>query len=67
VSKCVRRSGHSHWVTELLLFASDGLAVAIAHCRGIVAISLEIGAEPSILESNGILRKGQHINMVLYM
>lgn len=52
---------------KLLLFAGDGLAVMGAHFRGIVAISLEVVAEPGILEGNSVLEKCEHINSVLYL
>lgn len=61
---CVRRS---RAVIKLLLFASVGLAVMGAHLRGIVSISLEVVAEPGILQSNSVLRKCEHINKILYL
>lgn len=61
---CVRRSGA---VVKLLLVAGVALAVMGAHVGGIVAIGLKVVAEPGILESNGVLRKGEHIPKVLHL
>lgn len=52
---------------KLLLVANVALAVMVAHLCGIVAVSLEVVAEPGILEGNGVLRKGEHMNKVLYL
>lgn len=61
------RVWRSRAVIELLLVASVALVVIGAHLRGIVAVSLEVVAEPGILEGNGVLRKDEHINKVLYL
>lgn len=52
---------------KLLLVASVALVVIVAHLCGIVTVSLEVVAESGVLQGNGILRKGEHINKVLYL
>lgn len=52
---------------KLRLVASVALVVIGAHLCGIVTVSLEVVAEPGILEGNGVLRTGEHMNKGIYL
>ena len=58
---CRERAFHG----PLLLVAGVALVAVIAHCRGIVSVSLEVVAESRILEGDCVLVKGQCLEKVL--
>lgn len=50
----------------LLLVAGVALGGLVAHCCGVVAVSLEVVAEPGIFMGDGILENVEHIDNTLF-